>query len=220
MIPPHRDPGPWRVVVGVVGDYHQFNIETPPRPQMFWPARQFSDMTIVARTVNDPNATLAALPKVVAEIDKDQPLADPQTLQYMVDHSISQHRFNMLLLNGLAGLGMVLALAGVYGLISYVISSHQRDLGIRLALGAQRKHVFSSLLRQILPFAAIGVGLGLLLSLLTKKLIADLLFEISALDPATYIALPIALMTLAVLTCALPAWRAARMNPVNILRQE
>jgi len=220
MIPPHRDPGPWRVVVGVVGDYHQFNIETPPRPQMFWPARQFSDMTIVARTVNDPAATLAALPKVVAEIDKDQPLADPQTLQYMVDHSISQHRFNMLLLNGLAGLGMVLALAGVYGLISYVISSHQRDLGIRLALGAQRKHVFSSLLRQILPFAAIGVVLGLLLSLLTKKLIADLLFEISALDPATYIALPIALMTLAVLTCALPAWRAARMNPVNILRQE
>jgi predicted permease len=220
MIPPHRDPGPWRVVVGVVGDYHQFNIETPARPEMFWPARQFSDMTIVARTVNDPAATLAALPKIVAEIDKDQPVADVQTLQFMVDHSISQHRFNMLLLGALAGLGIVLALGGVYGLISYVISSHQRDLGIRLALGAQRKHVFSSLLRQILPFAAIGVGLGLLLSLLTKKLIADLLFEISALDPATYIALPIGLMTLAVLTCALPAWRAARMNPVNILRQE
>jgi putative ABC transport system permease protein len=220
MIPPHRDPGPWRVVVGIVGDYRQFNLETPARPEMFWPARQFSDMTIVARTVNDPAATLPALPKVVAEIDKDQPVADVQTLQYMVDHIISQHRFNMLLLSGLAGLGIVLALAGVYGLISYVISSHQRDLGIRLALGAQRKHVFSALLLQILPFAAIGVVLGLLLSLLTKRLIADLLFEISALDPATYIALPIALMTLAVLTCALPAWRAARMNPVKILRQE
>lgn len=219
-IPRQRDPGPWRVVVGIVGDYRQFNIDTPARPQMFWPARQFSDLTIVARTTNDPAATLAALPKVVAEIDKDQPIADVQTLQFMVDHSISQRRFNMLLLSGLAGLGIVLALAGVYGLISYVISSHQRDLGIRLALGAQRKHVFSALLRQILPFAAIGVGLGLLLSLLTKKLIADLLFEISALDPATYIALPIALMALAVLTCALPAWRAARMNPVTILRQE
>jgi predicted permease len=219
-VPPHRDPGPWRLVVGVVGDYRQFNIETPARPEMFWPARQFSDLTIVARTVSDPTATLAALPKVVAEIDKDQPVADVQTLQYMVDHFISQRRFNMLLLSGLAGLGIVLALAGVYGLISYAISSHQRDLGIRLALGAQRKHVFSALLRQILPFAAIGVVLGLLLSLLTKKLIADLLFEISALDPATYIALPIALMTLAVLTCALPAWRAARMNPATILRQE
>jgi predicted permease len=219
-IPPHRDPGPWRLVVGIVGDYRQFNIDTPARPEMFWPARQFSDLTVVARTANDPAATLAALPKVVAEIDKDQPVADVQTLQFMVDHSISQRRFNMLLLNGLAGLGIVLALGGVYGLISYVISSHQRDLGIRLALGAQRKHVFSALLRQILPFAAIGVGLGLLLSLLTKKLIADLLFEISALDPATYIALPIALMTLAIFTCALPAWRAARMNPVTILRQE
>jgi putative ABC transport system permease protein len=98
--------------------------------------------------------------------------------------------------------------------------SHQRDLEIRLALGAQRKHVFSSLLGQILPFAGIGVVLGLLLSFLTKKLIADLVFEISAFDPTAYIALPIALMTLAALTCALPAWRATRMNPVTILRQE
>jgi ABC-type antimicrobial peptide transport system permease subunit len=207
-------------VVGVVGDYRQFNIETPPRPEMFWPARQFSDMTIVARTANNPTAALAALPKLVTEIDKDQPVADVQTLQYMVDHSISQRRFNMLILSGLAGLGIVLSLAGVYGLISYVISSRLRDLGIRLALGAQRRHVFASLLFQILPFAAIGIFVGLLLSLLTKKLIADLLFEISALDPATYIGLPIALMTLAVLTCALPAWRAARMNPVTVLRQE
>jgi predicted permease len=220
MIPPRRDPGPWRVVVGVVGDYRQFNMETPARPQLFWPARQFSEMTVVARTANDPAATLAALPKVVAELDKDQPVADVLTLQSRMNWLNSQYRFNMLVLSALAGLGIVLALGGVYGLISYVISSHQHDLGIRLALGAQRKHVFSSLLRQILPFAAIGVGLGLLLSLLTKKLIADLLFEISALDPATYIALPIALMTLAVLTCALPAWRVARMNPVTILRQE
>ncbi|MFZ0774254.1 MAG: ABC transporter permease [Candidatus Sulfotelmatobacter sp.] len=219
-IPPHRNPGPWHLVVGVVGDYRQFNIETPPRPEVFWPARQFSDMTIVVRTANNPTATLAALPKAVAEIDKDQPVADVQTLQHMVDHMISQRLFNMLLLSALAGLGIVLAIAGVYGLISYVISSRLRDLGIRLALGAQRKHVFSSLLLQILPFAAIGVVLGLLLSFLTKKLVAELLFEISALDPATYIALPIALMTLAVLTCVLPAWRAARMNPVTILRQE
>jgi putative ABC transport system permease protein len=138
----------------------------------------------------------------------------------MVDHFISQRRFNMLMLSGLAGLGIVLALAGVYGLISYIISSHQRDLGIRLALGAQRRDIFSSLLSQILPFAATGVVLGLLLSLLTKKLIADLLFEIRAFDPVTYIALPIALMTVTVLTCVLPAWRAARMNPVTILRQE
>jgi putative ABC transport system permease protein len=218
--PPHRDPGPWRLVVGVVGDYRQVNIETPPRPEVFWPARQFSDMTIVVRTMNDPAATLAELPRVVAEIDKDQPLAEPQTLQHMVDHFISQRRFNMLMLSGLAGLGIVLALAGVYGLISYVISSHQRDLGIRLALGAQRRDIFFSLLLQILPFGAIGVVLGLLLSLLTTKLIADLLFEIRAFDPVTYIALPIALMTVTVLTCVLPAWRAAGMNPVTILRQE
>ncbi len=220
FIAPHRDPGPWRLVVGVVGDFRQFNIDTPARPEMFWPARQFPELTLVVRTTSDPSGVLPTLQKAVAEIDKEEPLSDVQTLQHMVDHSISQRRFNMLLLSGFAGLSIVLALVGVYGLVSYIISLRTRDIGIRLTLGAQRKHIFSSLVLEILPFAATGILLGLLLSLLAKKLITDLLFAISAVDPATYFSLPIVLMALALLTCLVPAWRAARMDPANVLRQE
>jgi putative ABC transport system permease protein len=224
LVFPHHAPGPWQLVVGVVRDFRQFNIETPARPEMFWPAREFPEMTVVLRTTSDPAAAGTALQKAVAEIDKDQPLSDVQTFAHIVAHSISQRRFNMLLLSGFAGLSILLALVGVYGLVSYIISSRLRDIGIRVTLGAQPKHVFSALILEILPFAATGIVLGLLGSLLVawlaKKLIAGLLFGISAFDLPTYLSLPLVLIALAVLTCALPAARAARTEPANVLRHE
>ena len=220
MLYPNRPPGPWRLVVGVVRDYRQFNIETPARTQMFWPADNFRSMTIVVKTATGSGALLPALQRAVVEIDKDQPLADVQTLQHMVDHSISQRRFNMMVLAGFSALGIVLALVGVYGLISYIVSSHLRDIGIRLTLGAQQWDVFYSLVAQIVPFAAAGLFGGLLLSFFTKSMIEHLLFETSAIDPATYLILPLILMVVATLACVLPALRAARIDPVAILRQE
>jgi putative ABC transport system permease protein len=220
---PHLAPGPWLQVVGVVRGFRQFNIETPPRPEMFWPARDFPEMTLVLRTASDPAAAVTELQKAVAQIDQEQPLSDVQTFEHMVEHSISQRRFNMLLLSGFAGLGILLALVGVYGLVSYIISSRLRDIGIRVTLGAQPKHVFGALVLEILPFAAGGIALGLLvsllLSLLAKKL-SGLLFGISALDPPTYLSLPLVLIALAVVTCVLPAARAARTEPANVLRHE
>ncbi len=220
VVAPHSAPDPWRLVVGVVGDFHQFNIDTPPRPEMFWPARQFPEMTVVLRTAAEPTSAVPALEKAVADIDKDEPLADIQTLQHMVERSISERKFDMLLLSGFAGLSVVLALVGVYGLVSYIISSRTREIGIRLTLGAQKKHIFLSLILQILPFAAIGVVLGLLLSFFAKQLISGLLFRIDAFDPATYFSLPIVLVLLVFLTCLLPVWRAAGMELLNVLRHE
>jgi putative ABC transport system permease protein len=204
------------LVVGVVGDFRQFNIDTPARPEMFLPARQFPEMTLVTRTAADPVAILSMLRQSVAQIDKDEPLSDVQTLQQMVDHS----KFNMLLLSGFAGLSVVLALLGIYGLISYTISSRTRDIGIRLTLGAQRKHILITLVLQILPFVTAGIVTGLGLSLLTQKLIAKLLFGIRTLDPGIYVGLPIVLLAVALAICAVPAWRAARLEPVNVLRHE
>jgi putative ABC transport system permease protein len=220
FVAPHQEPGPWRRVIGVVGDFRQFNIDTLPRPEMFWPAREFSEMTLALKTATDPRAVLQSMRQVVSEIDKEQPLSDVQTLQHMVDHSIAQRRFNTFLLSGFAGLSIILALVGVYGLISYIISSQTRNIGIRLTLGAQQKHIFSNLILEILPFAISGVLLGLLFSSLTKKLIASLLFGVSALDPATYVILPIVLLILVFLTCLLPVWRAARVEPIKVLRHE
>jgi putative ABC transport system permease protein len=220
LVFPHQPAGPWRQVVGVVRDFRQFNIDKPARPEMFWPASQFPDMTLVLKTASDPAAVMTSLQKTVADIDDQQPLSDVQTFTHIVEQSISQRRFNMLLLSGFAALSIVLALVGVYGLVAYMISSRLRDIGIRITLGAQPKHVFYSLVLEILPFAAGGILIGLFLAILAKKLISGLLFGVSALDLPTYVSLPLVLIALAVIVCVLPAARAARTEPANVLRHE
>ncbi len=217
---PHREAESWRRVIGVVGDFRQFNIDAPPRPEMFWPARQYREMTLVVRTAGDPRTASQALRSAVAEIDKEQPLSDVQTLQQMVDHSIAQRRFNTYVLSGFAGLSIILALVGVYGLISYIISSRTREISIRLSLGAQRMHVLWAVLAPIVPFAAIGIFLGLLLSFLLRKLVVSLLFGISPLDPITYVTLPAMIAMLILCTCLRPGWKAAHIDPIKTLRQE
>lgn len=214
-----RPPGRWRLVVGIVADYRQFNLQTPARPELFWPTREFSAMTLVLRTAIDPTSLVPALRRSLAGIDKDQPIADIQTLDDLLDHSTSQKRFNMLLLSGFSGMSILLALVGVYGLISYLISSRRQDIAVRLALGGQRKHVFAALARQMVPSAGSGVVLGILLSFLAKNLISRLLFQISGWDPVTYLTSSFVLLSLAAITCALPAWQAARLDPASVLRE-
>lgn len=220
FVAPPRQPGPWRRVVGVVADFRQFNIDTPARPEMFWPARQFTEMTLAVRTTTNPTTALQSLQGAVSEIDKEVALSDMQTLQQMVNHSISQRRFNMLLLSGFAGLSILLAFAGIYGLVSYIVASRIRDIAVRLTLGAQRKHVLFSLLLGILPYAGAGVVAGLLLSLLATKIMSGLLFGISRLDQLTYIILPLMSVILVLLAALFPALRAARIEPVVVLRRE
>jgi ABC-type antimicrobial peptide transport system permease subunit len=168
----------------------------------------------------DPTKAIQALRRAVSEIDKEQPLSEVQTLEHMVDHSIAQRRFNTVLLSSFAGLGIFLALVGVYGLISYIVSSQRREIGIRCTLGAQPRHIFSGLILQILPFVSGGILIGLLVSFISRNLVATLLFGISPLDPLTYLCLPIALLSLALLVCLRAAWRASRMEPANLVRCE
>lgn len=217
---PHQKPGPWRRVIGVVGDFRQLNIDAPPRPEMFWPARGYSEMTLAMRTSIDPDALIQSLRQTVSAVDKELPVSDVQTLRQMVDHSIAQRRFNTFLLSGFAGLGIVLALVGVYGLISYIVSSQNRNIGIRTVLGARRRHILGALIRQIVPFAAAGVLLGLVLSFIARKLIANLLFSVSALDPVAYLSSPAILMVLILVACVRPLWLATRVEPAKILRDE
>lgn len=213
--------GDWATIVGVVADVIQFTVQSPARPELFWPASHMTSMSIVVRTRTDPLSAGPALQKTVWEVDKDQPISDVQTLTQILDeNSISQARFNMGALGLFAVIGILLAIVGVHGLISYVVSSRTKEIGIRLALGAQKKDVFSSLLRQTLPFALLGVLLGVALSLVGNKLINNLLFGITALDPLTYVLSPLAFLVVILLTLILPAWRATRVQPATVLRQE
>ncbi len=229
---PHEDPlgshirtlngtaGPWARVVGVVGDFVQFNVDTPPRPEMFWPAKRLTDMSVVVRIRGNAMSVAPSIKQKVWEVDRDQPISDEQTLQQIVRQSSSQARFNMWFLAIFAALGIALALVGIYGLISYLVSSRTRDIGVRLALGAQKKDVFLSLLWQTLPFVAIGIVLGLGMSVIVSRLMNSLLFGITTLDPATYAVAPVTISILMFLAIVVPARKATQVHPASVLRQE
>jgi putative ABC transport system permease protein len=212
--------GPWATIVGIVGDFVQFNVDTPARPELFWPANQFSNMTVVVRTGGDPSSIAPVLEKTIWNIDKDEPIADVQTLEEILANSRSQTRFNTASISVFAGLGILLAVVGVYGLIAYVVSSQTRDLGIRLALGAQRSHIFRSLLRQTLPFVFAGLLLGLTLSFIASRVMNTLVFGISATDPLTYVAASLMILALMFVTFLIPAWKATHLPPTLAMRQE
>jgi putative ABC transport system permease protein len=213
----HRE---WATVVGVVADFVQFSMNTPPRPELFWPARRMSDMTIVLKTTVPPLTLGAALKQAVWQADAAQPITDVQTMDDILRHSTSQARFNMDFLTVFAGLGIFIALVGVYGLMSYLVTSRMREIGIRLALGAHPKHVAFSLLRQMAPCVAIGIMVGVGISLLLGKLMRNLLFGIAPSDALTYIAAPVAIFLFMSMAGSFPLKKATQADPARILRQE
>lgn len=214
-------PGQWQTVIGVVGDFRQFNTETAARPELLWPAKAFVNMTVILHTASrNPLELSSALEKTVWSIDANQPLSDTQTVEQMVADFNSQRQFNTFTLSAFALLSIILMLLGIYGLISSLISAQIREIGIRLALGAPRIQVCTSLLLPALVPVLSGIVLGLLLSIAAKQLLAHVLFQISPLDLPTYILIPLALITILLLTSIGATLRAARLDPVRVLREE
>jgi putative ABC transport system permease protein len=218
------DSGPnvWRrVVVGVVADTRQLGLDSPPRPEMFFPfRRQFPNLALIVRTVGDP---LHAAPAVTAQIwaiDKDQPVHDVYAMEHVVDDSISQRRFNMLLLAIFAATALVMAAVGIYGVLAYAVSRRTQEIGIRMALGAQTRDVFRLIGREGLVLVIIGIGIGLAGSLALTRLMSSLLFGVSPTDAATFAAVPALLAAVALVACYLPARRAAHVDPTVALRYD
>ena len=214
-------PAPWQTVVGVVADFRQFNTETPTRPELLWPAKVFSEMTVILRTAT-PNPLNLASPvqQAVWAVDHDQPITDIQTFDQIVAHHNSQRRFNMLTLTTFAAFSILLTLLGLYGLISSFISAQIRAIGIRFALGAQRVQVCLSILIPVIPPVLAGILLGLLSSFASKRIMGTILFQVSPLDLNTFIIAPLALILILILTSLLAIIRAARIDPAKVLRQE
>jgi predicted permease len=220
-LPFNGPPGPWQTIIGVVGDFRQFNIETSARPELFWPAKDFMNMSIVLRTANaNPSRLMAHVQQAVWTIDPDQPVSDIQTLEQMVRDFSSQREFNMLVLSGFSGFSILLTLVGIYGLISSFISAHIRELGIRLALGAQRKQLCLSLIVLGLPGVGLGIAFGLISSFSAKGLISNILFQVSPLDATTYVVIPSLLMAILILTSFFATIGATRIDPAKVLRDE
>lgn len=206
-------------IVGVVADFHQVGMDSAPRPEVFWPSRKFREMTLVARTTANPMDLAPALQRVVWSIDKDQPVSEVQLMEHLVSESVSQRRFNMLLLGVFAGVALTVAMVGIYGVISYIVSSRAQEIGVRFAMGAVRSQILWLFLRQMLVLVAIGSAAGVFTALTTRKLIANLLFGVHASDTGTYMVSTAALVLVAIAASVAPAVRAAKSDPASVLRE-
>ena len=218
------DPGkaPVREIVGVVADMHLISLRLAPKPQIYLPHQQFGigSMSIFVRTQIDPQSLTNTLRRTVAEIDKDVPVYRTRTLTDYMSQSVAQPRLNAMLVGLFALIALLLAAAGIFGVMSYSVTQRTQEIGIRLALGAQRYDVLRLIILQGMRFVGAGIVLGLLGVFACTRLLQSLLFGIGATDLRTMIVVSLILSAVAFLACLLPARRATLVNPVQALRAE
>ena len=215
----------WAEVVGVVGDIRDKTTDAPPEPQLYIPFyadTQFvtGGVSLVVRTKTEPQSLISAIEQRIWSLDKDQPVTDVKTMDEWVADSDAAPRSQTYLLGGFAALGLLLALVGIYGVISYSVGQRTREIGIRMALGAEPGQVMKLVLRQGMWLAAAGLGIGLVASLALTRLMRTLLFGVSATDPVTFIGVSVLLTAAALAACYIPARRAMRVDPMVALRYE
>jgi putative ABC transport system permease protein len=188
----------------------------------YWPHPElaYSAMTIVARTDGDPLSYTAAVRREVQALDKDQPIADVRTMEQWLSDSVARTRFSTLLLSIFAVVALTLAAVGIYGVMSYSVTQRTHEIGIRMALGANRGDVMRMVVGQGMALALIGVGAGLAASFALTRVLASLLFGVSATDPVTFAAISLILTGVALGACFVPALRATKVDPMIALRYE
>jgi putative ABC transport system permease protein len=209
-------------IIGVVGDVRQMGLDTPAEPTVYWPHPELviSEMTIVVRTENDPLALVSAVRGELQQLDPEQPMASVSTMDQLLAGSLSRSRFTMLVLGVFAALALVLACVGIYGVIAFSVTQRTQEFGIRMALGANRGDVFRLVLGHGARLALLGIGFGIVVALIVTRLMATLLFGISATDPLTFTAVALLLALVAFAACYIPARRATRVDPIVALRYE
>src|ERR1700677_154610 len=213
---------PWRTVVGVVRDVKQAGLDAPQTMQIYLPHAQYRNgyLTLVVRTKSDPMSLAAEVRRQVMQVDPEQAVSNIATMDQVLSDSIVSRRFSATLLGLLAGLGLLLAAIGVYGVISYGVSQRTREIGIRIALGAKRKDVLSLVVAQGMKLLLLGVGAGIVSALLLTPALSSLLFGVSPSDPVTFAGSAIFLAAVALFACYIPARRAAKVDPMVALRSE
>jgi putative ABC transport system permease protein len=213
---------PWREVVGVVADVKLNGIERDTPMQAYLPFAQepWPNFGIVVRTTGDPLQAAATVERTIHEIDKDLPVFSVRSMDQLLGNSTAQRRLTLTLLVSLAALALLLAAVGIYGVMSYWVRQRTQEIGIRLALGAQRADVLKLIFSQGLKMTLLGIGIGLIAAVVLTRWMESLLFGVSATDAATFAAISLLLTTVALLACYLPARRAMRVDPMVALRYE
>jgi putative ABC transport system permease protein len=214
--------GATRAIVGVVSDVKHSALDEEAKAEIYLPMAQAPTplMSLAVRVNGDPMQMVAAVREQVRAVDKDQPISKIETMERLMDKSVAPRRFNLLLLGVFALVGLALAGVGLYGVMSYTVTQRTREIGVRMAMGAQRGDVLRLVIGEGMKLALIGALLGLGGALALTRLLKTLLFEVSATDPLTFIAIGAALIVVALLACWIPARRAASMDPLVSLRVE
>jgi putative ABC transport system permease protein len=209
-----------RTIVGVVADTKAGALEAESSAQIYIPHAQepsWNFMGLVVRTAGDPAAFANTLRHEVQALDKDQPIYNVRTFDEVVANSLGTRRVSMQLFSIFAGTALLLAAVGIYGVMAYSVTQRTQEIGIRMALGAQKSHVLAMVVRQGMTLALIGIGIGLAGAFGLTRLVTSLLFGVKATDPFTFAAISLLLICVALLACYLPARRAARLDPVKAL---
>ena len=217
-----KNPQPWRTVVGVVSDVAQYGLDKKPPMQIYLPHSQFptSFNSIVVKTAGEPTAMINQVRREILAVDKDQAVFNVATLEQLMGESIVTRKFFMLLLLAFAGLALILAAVGIYGVMSYVASQRTHEIGIRMALGAQSLDVLKLLIGNGMVLALIGVVAGLAGAFALTRLMAGVLFGVTATDAVTFVTVATGLIAIALLACYIPARRATKIDPLTALRYE
>jgi predicted permease len=214
--------GTWREIVGVVGDVKHYGLDSQTTVQIYEPYLQvtYPSMNLTVRTTGDPREIAAAIRSQVAAMDKDQPVANIRTMDRIVSDSVGRQRFAALLLALFAGVALILAAVGIYGVMSYYVEQRTHEIGIRMALGAERRDLLKLVVGKGMLLALIGVMIGLAAAFALTRLMSNLLFDVSATDKVTFAATAVLLTSVALLACWIPARRATKVDPIVALRSE
>jgi len=215
---------PWDVIVGVVGDVKQSSLAVSQSDAVYVTTAQWlwADGTqwLVVRTRGDAAALAPAIRQAIWSVDKDQPVVRVATMEGLLAASAAERRFALIMFQGFAFAALLLAAAGIYGVLSGGVAERTRELGVRLALGASRESIISLIIRQGMTFAGIGIAIGLAGAVVASQAIAAMLFGVSRFDPITYLSVIVLLAVVSVMACGVPARRASRIDPMSALRQE
>ncbi|MGH9343450.1 MAG: FtsX-like permease family protein, partial [Terriglobia bacterium] len=212
----------WCTVVGIVGNVRNRGFSAPRKGVLYFPLAQVPKfhMSLVIRTASDPMALAGAVRQAVRSIDKQQPVYDVKTMEEYVSESVSNQRMAVFLLAAFAGLALILASVGIYGVISFSVSQRTHEIGIRMALGAQQADILRLVVGQGAILALVGVGVGIVAALGLTRLMANVLFGVKPGDPGTFLIVAPILVAVSLLASYIPARRAMKVDPLVALRYE
>jgi putative ABC transport system permease protein len=217
---------PWITIVGVVADVREMGLDVPVKSEMYLPYRQitgfpfYKPRDLVIRTAGDPMKVVTAVRNEIHAVDPDQPVSNIATLDQVLSDETQSRSIGMLLLMAFAALALLLAMLGIYAVLAYFVTQHRPEIGVRLALGAQRSDILGLVLKKGMRLALAGVAIGLATAFVLTRLMASLLFGVSATDPITFAAIALMLSGVALLACYVPARRATKVDPLVALRYE